>query len=96
MFPALGCKQKSAYIYDHSKSQRFFPFCIACESLYKCTHLHFDHAGGNTKFDGGKIVPTFPNARYWVSSENWNLANHPSQKDVGSFMEHDWNPMKDL
>jgi len=55
-----------------------------------CTHLHFDHVGGNTKIEDGKIVPTFPNAKYWVSQENWNLANHPSQKDSGSFMEIDW------
>ena len=55
-----------------------------------CTHLHFDHAGGNTKYDQNSIVPTFPNANYWVSEKNWALANHPSQKDQGSFMECDW------
>ena len=55
-----------------------------------CTHLHFDHAGGNTKIDDGTIVPTFPNAKYWVTKEHWDLANHPSQKDSGSFIEHDW------
>ena len=55
-----------------------------------CTHLHFDHVGGNTKIVEGEIVPTFPNATYWVSKENWELANHPSQKDAGSFMEIDW------
>ena len=55
-----------------------------------CTHLHFDHAGGNTRINGEKIEPTFPNAKYWVSQENWNLANHPSQKDQGSFLEWDW------
>ena len=54
------------------------------------THLHFDHAGGNTKIDDGSIVPTFPNAKYWVTKEHWELANHPSQKDSGSFIEHDW------
>src|SRR5207302_812711 len=28
------------------------------------THLHFDHAGGNTRLDDkGKVVPAFPNAR---------------------------------
>ncbi|GIS53161.1 hypothetical protein Ct9H90mP29_02030 [bacterium] len=41
------------------------------------------------KFNG-KIVPTFPNAKYWVTKENWELANHPSQKDAGSFIEYDW------
>jgi len=55
-----------------------------------CTHLHFDHAGGNTRMDGGKVVPTFSNATYWVSQDNWQLANHPSQKDQGSFLEWDW------
>ncbi len=55
-----------------------------------CTHLHFDHVGGNTKFESGKIIPTFPNATYWVTKDNWKLANHPSQKDFGSFIENDW------
>ncbi|RMF07359.1 MAG: MBL fold metallo-hydrolase, partial [Candidatus Neomarinimicrobiota bacterium] len=55
-----------------------------------CTHLHFDHAGGNTRLEGDRIVPTFPNATYWISQENWDLANSPSQKDKGSFMEADW------
>ena len=55
-----------------------------------CTHMHFDHIGGNTKIKSGEVVPTFPNAKYWISKENWKLANHPSQKDAGSFIEHDW------
>ena len=60
-----------------------------------CTHLHFDHAGGNTKIDQDKVIPTFPNAKYWVSKDNWNLANHPSQKDAGSFLAHDWKILLD-
>ena len=55
-----------------------------------CTHMHFDHIGGNTKVESGVVVPTFPNAKYWISEENWKLANHPSQKDAGSFIENDW------
>ena len=55
-----------------------------------CTHMHFDHIGGNTKIKSEEVVPTFPNAKYWISEENWKLANHPSQKDAGSFIEHDW------
>ena len=31
------------------------------------THLHFDHAGGNTKLDAqGTPVASFPNARYFA------------------------------
>jgi glyoxylase-like metal-dependent hydrolase (beta-lactamase superfamily II) len=29
-----------------------------------CTHLHFDHVGWNTRWDGERWVPTFPGARY--------------------------------
>ena len=65
-------------------------FCADDITDVICTHLHFDHAGGNTKIENDTIVPTFPNATYWVSRENWELANHPSQKDSGSFMEMDW------
>jgi glyoxylase-like metal-dependent hydrolase (beta-lactamase superfamily II) len=32
--------------------------------LVMCTHLHFDHVGWNTRLDGGRWIPTFPNARY--------------------------------
>tara|TARA_B100000214_G_scaffold367160_1_gene336980 strand:- start:959 stop:1807 length:849 start_codon:yes stop_codon:yes gene_type:complete len=59
------------------------------------THLHFDHAGGNTKLDENKIVPTFPNAKYWITKDNWDLANHPSQKDSGSFLDEDWKVLEE-
>ncbi|MCU0311475.1 MAG: MBL fold metallo-hydrolase [Acidimicrobiales bacterium] len=39
-----------------------------------CTHLHFDHVGWNTRLDGERWVPTFPNARYLfgrVEFEHW-------------------------
>jgi glyoxylase-like metal-dependent hydrolase (beta-lactamase superfamily II) len=39
-----------------------------------CTHLHVDHVGWNTMLDGGKWVPTFPNARYLIGKteyEHW-------------------------
>ncbi|MGR3659581.1 MAG: MBL fold metallo-hydrolase [Paracoccaceae bacterium] len=29
-----------------------------------CTHLHIDHTGWNTRLEGDKWVPTFPNATY--------------------------------
>ncbi len=32
--------------------------------LVVCTHLHVDHVGWNTRFEDGRWVPTFPNARY--------------------------------
>jgi len=56
-----------------------------------CTHLHFDHIGGNTKIVDEKLEPVFSNAIYWMQNENWELANSPNEKDQGSFMEADWS-----
>src|SRR5262245_43952002 len=36
-----------------------------------CTHMHSDHVGWNTRFDNGRWVPTFPNARYIMSEKEW-------------------------
>ena len=44
-----------------------------------CTHLHLDHVGWNTRWDGSKWVPTFPNARYLfgrVEWEHWSREVH--------------------
>jgi len=32
-----------------------------------CTHMHVDHVGWNTRMLDGRIVPTFPNAKYIFS-----------------------------
>ncbi len=57
------------------------------------THLHFDHAGGSTKLEGGKVVPTFPRAKYYVQKDHWKLASSPNDKDRGSFMSDDSLPL---
>ena len=36
-----------------------------------CTHLHVDHTGWNTRLENGRWVPTFPNARYVFSREDY-------------------------
>jgi len=36
-----------------------------------CTHLHVDHIGWNTRLDNGRWVPTFPNAKYVFSREDY-------------------------
>jgi len=40
-----------------------------------CTHLHFDHVGWNTMYQDGKLVPTFPNARYLFAKQEWQYWN---------------------
>jgi glyoxylase-like metal-dependent hydrolase (beta-lactamase superfamily II) len=36
-----------------------------------CTHMHSDHVGWNTRWEGGRWVPTFPNAKYVMSEKEW-------------------------
>ena len=38
-----------------------------------CTHLHVDHVGWNTKLLDGRWVPTFPNAKYIFSRNEFEL-----------------------
>jgi glyoxylase-like metal-dependent hydrolase (beta-lactamase superfamily II) len=54
------------------------------------THLHFDHCGGSTKVIDGKAAPTFRNAVHYVQREHWNLSQHPTEKDRGSFIKEDF------
>jgi glyoxylase-like metal-dependent hydrolase (beta-lactamase superfamily II) len=58
------------------------------------THLHFDHAGGNTALDEeGRAVPAFPNARYFVSREEYEHAEHPHERDRASYLPENWRPL---
>ncbi len=41
------------------------------------THLHRDHVGWNLRQRDGKYEPTFPNARYWLSSKDWEACHNP-------------------
>jgi len=60
------------------------------------THLHFDHAGGNTVLDeSGKASPAFPNARYFVSAAEYEHAEAPSERDRASYLPDNWRPLKD-
>lgn len=60
------------------------------------THLHFDHAGGNTTLEeSGKASPTFPNARYFVSRAEYEHAEAPSERDRASYLPDNWRPLMD-
>jgi glyoxylase-like metal-dependent hydrolase (beta-lactamase superfamily II) len=57
------------------------------------THLHFDHAGGNTRLVDGKAVPTFPRARYVVQMGEWEDATHPHERSRASYREENYVPL---
>ncbi len=60
------------------------------------THLHFDHAGGNTIMDSeGKYMPTLPNARYIIQRGEWDDAIHTNERTKASYRNEDFLPLKD-
>lgn len=58
------------------------------------THLHFDHCGWNTIRDkNGKIVPTFPRAKYYAPEGEWQYARKPSERDAISYISDNYDPL---
>ena len=58
------------------------------------SHLHFDHCGWNTVRDkNGKIVPTFPRAKYYAPEGEWQYARKPSERDSISFISENYDPL---
>jgi len=58
------------------------------------THLHFDHCGWNTiRSKDGKIVPTFPRAKYYAPEGEWQYARKPSERDAISYIPENYDPL---
>ena len=61
-------------------------------SLVINTHLHFDHAGGNTwRNEGGEVHPTFLNARYVVQRGEHAYAQRANERTSASYFPHNWD-----
>ena len=57
------------------------------------SHLHFDHCGWNTREQGGRLVPTFPRARYWLERGEVEHARSPNDRDRASYFPDNWEPL---
>lgn len=58
------------------------------------SHLHFDHAGGNTEFDpAGNVVPSFPNARYVVQKGELDFARSDNERIRASYIRDNFEPI---
>lgn len=58
------------------------------------THLHFDHAGGSTTEKNGQVVPTFPNATYYVQKANYQTAVKPNIREKASYLAANFEPLE--
>jgi glyoxylase-like metal-dependent hydrolase (beta-lactamase superfamily II) len=58
------------------------------------THLHFDHAGGNTFRDGdGQVRVAFPSARYFVQKGEWEWAHRANERTSASYLPDNYEPL---
>ena len=58
------------------------------------SHLHFDHCGWNTvRGKNGKVVPTFPRAKYYAPEGEWQYARRPSERDAISYIPDNYDPL---
>lgn len=60
------------------------------------THLHFDHAGGNTfRAEDGSIHLAFPRARYVVQKGEWEYAHWNNERIRASYLPHNFDPVQE-
>lgn len=69
----------------------------SCEEITDVvmTHLHFDHCGGNTRFNKDKTgyELTFPNADVWVGKAQWDNFLNPNVREGDSYFEENMMPV---
>jgi glyoxylase-like metal-dependent hydrolase (beta-lactamase superfamily II) len=59
------------------------------------THLHFDHAGGNTVRDeDGAVRVSFPRARYFVQRGEWEWAHSTNERTRASYLPDNFEPVE--
>lgn len=60
------------------------------------THLHFDHAGGNTRRRSvGDIVPSFPDAEYVVQEGEFRFAHRANERVRASYLPDNYEPIEE-
>ncbi len=60
------------------------------------THLHFDHAGGNTMAEpDGRIRPAFPAARHVVQKAEFEFAQIQNERIRASYMPQNYMPVQE-
>jgi glyoxylase-like metal-dependent hydrolase (beta-lactamase superfamily II) len=61
------------------------------------THLHADHCGWNTRqIEDGRVVPTFPRARYLIQRGEWEAAIHPNERTRATYLADNLLPLEEV
>lgn len=72
---------------------------LGCKDIHIVinSHLHFDHAGGNTtRLSDSRVVPTFPNAEYYIQSGEWQAAMNPNERTRRGYFKEDYEILSQL
>lgn len=57
------------------------------------THLHWDHCGGNTIDEGGRVLPTLPRAKYVTQRGELEHAREQHPRDAVSYRAVNYEPL---
>jgi glyoxylase-like metal-dependent hydrolase (beta-lactamase superfamily II) len=88
-----GENDATTQLEDGLRDVRFHPSDV---DIVINTHLHFDHAGGFTaRTADGKVIPTFPNAKYVVQAGEFEWATHTNERTGASYFPHNFVPLRD-
>ncbi|MCH8275812.1 MAG: MBL fold metallo-hydrolase [Armatimonadetes bacterium] len=95
----FDAKFADIYAVDHTHSELHRSLAAAGFSAAEITdviltHLHFDHCGGSTRRDDGRVVPALPNARYHVQRTHWEWAAIPNAREKASFIGANFEPLE--
>ncbi|MBI4541343.1 MAG: MBL fold metallo-hydrolase [Gemmatimonadetes bacterium] len=59
------------------------------------THLHFDHAGGNTwRAEHSELLPSFSRARHYVQRGEWDFAHRLNERTQASYLPDNFDPLE--
>lgn len=59
------------------------------------THMHFDHASGLTRYEGGQLIPAFPNAVIYVNETEWQEVRNPNIRSQSTYWKQNWEPVQE-
>ena len=92
----LGEKLRSIYGAKEQLPQAFAVAGIRPEAIDVVinSHLHFDHCGWNTtRTPDGRILPTFPNARYFAHRGEVEHGHLQLERDAISYTSANYDPL---
>lgn len=88
--PGAVSTDESGYLIENLRAAGISPEDV---DIVVNTHLHFDHCGGNTASEDGRLAPAFPKARYLIARGEWEAATHTNERTRGTYLADNFVPL---